>query len=116
MHKTADFVAIRMRGEALRNTSYCSIVTDSRFSVDFVGGRWYDKDAGRAVLQPPFFPCSGKIVSCLLVFLKNPRIALCSRFAGAFLYLFDNHPDFAYNLDTVHFFLVKSPEKSTDNL
>lgn len=64
----------------------------------------------------PRFSLVRAIVSCLLVFLKNPRRALWIRFAGAFLYLFDDHPDFAYNLCTVHFFLVKSPEKSIDNL
>jgi hypothetical protein len=102
---------------SLCSTSDFSIVTDSRFFVDFVCGMWYDKDAGRAVLQPPFFPCSGKIVSCLLVFLKIPRRALCSRLAGAFLCFFGNQFKKPWNPtheNTPPSFLVKSLKNAVE--
>lgn len=44
-------------------------------------------------------------------FEKSPVERCAAAWRGTFLYLFDDHPDFAYNLDTIHFFLVKSPEK-----
>jgi hypothetical protein len=75
---------------SLCSTSDFSIVTDSRFFVDFVRPVWYDKDAGRAVLQTTVFPLLGQKLFLASWFFEKTPVERCAAAWRGLFYVFSS--------------------------